>query len=160
MTTAFTLRDVVSGDEALVLRFVRELAEYEKLLHDVRATPAQLRAALFGPRPDLYGLIAEVAGAPVGFAVWFTTFSTFNGSRCAYVEDVYVQVAHRGGGIGRALFADIARRALALGCERMEWSVLDWNAPSIEFYRRIGAQPVRGWTVQRLTGAALAALAG
>lgn len=159
MPEAFTLRDAVPGDEAIVLRFVRELAEYEKLLHEVRATEAQFRAALFGPRPDIFGLIAEHAGGPVGFALWFTTFSTFNGSRSAYVEDVYVRPAQRGFGIGKALFRAVARWALANGCERMEWSVLDWNAPAIAFYRSIGAQPMDEWTVQRLEGAALTALA-
>jgi GNAT superfamily N-acetyltransferase len=159
VTDTFILRDAIPGDEHLVLRFVRELAEYEHLLHEVKATADQFRRALFGPRPDLFGLIVEKADEPVGFALWFITFSTFNGTPSLYVEDVYVRVEHRGGGIGRAVFADLARRALARGCERMEWSVLDWNAPSIEFYRRIGAQPVRGWTVQRLDGEALAALA-
>ena len=160
MDPNFSLRDAVPGDEGLVLRFVRELAEYEHLLHEVKATEAHFFRAMFGPRPQLFGLVAEHDGAPVGFALWFYAFSTFSGTPSLYVEDVYVRAEHRGGGIGRALFADLARRALAEGCERMEWSVLDWNAPSIEFYRRIGAEPVRGWTVQRLTGPALSALAG
>ena len=159
MTQVFILRDARPGDEALLLRFIRELAEYEKLLHEVRATEAGLGATLFGPRPFAEALVVEKAGTPVGFALWFFTVSTFNGAPSLYVEDVYVQQAHRGGGIGRAIFADLARRALAHGCHRMDWSVLDWNEPAIRFYRSIGAQPVLGWTVQRLTGEALAKLA-
>lgn len=158
-TQPFTFRDAVPGDEALILVFVRELAEYEKLLHEVRATADGLRTALFGARPYAEALIVEKAGEAVGFAVWHYTFSTFEGAPTLYVEDVFVRQAHRGGGIGRAIFADLARRALAQGCQRMDWSVLDWNAPAIEFYRTIGAKPVRGWTMQRLTGDALAALA-
>jgi len=156
---SFTLRDARPGDQALLLRFVRELAEYENLLHEVRATDVGLSATLFGPRPFAEALIAEKAGGPVGFALWFYTVSTFNGAPSLYVEDVYVQQAHRGGGIGRAIFSELARRALVHGCQRMDWSVLDWNEPAIKFYRSIGAHPVRGWTVQRLTGEALAALA-
>jgi GNAT superfamily N-acetyltransferase len=156
----FILRDAAPGDEALVLRFIRELAEYEHLLHEVRATEAGLRHLLFGPRPYAEALIAEAGGQPVGFALWFYTVSTFNGAPSLYVEDVYVQQARRGGGIGRAMFSDLAQRALARGCTRMDWSVLDWNEPSIRFYRAIGAQPVKGWTLQRLTGGALAKLAG
>ncbi len=159
MSGAFTLRDAIAGDEALLLGFVRELAEYENLSHEVRATEAGLAATLFGPRPFAEALIVEKGGEPVGFALWFYTVSTFNGAPSLYVEDVYVRAAHRGGGIGRAIFADLARRALARGCQRMDWSVLDWNENAINFYRSIGARPVRGWTVQRLTGEALAALA-
>jgi GNAT superfamily N-acetyltransferase len=159
-TESFALRDASPGDETLILGFVRELAEYEKLLHEVRATENRLRAALFGPRPYAEALIVEKAGEAVGFSLWHFTFSTFEGMPTLYVEDVFVRQPHRGGGIGRAVFAHLARRALAQGCERMDWAVLDWNAPAIEFYRTIGAKPVRGWTLQRLTGAALAALAG
>lgn len=159
MTAAYLLRNAVPGDEALLLRFVRELAEYENLLHEVRATEAGLAATLFGPRPFAEALVVEKGGAAVGFALWFHTVSTFNGAPSLYVEDVYVRAAHRGGGIGRAIFADLARRALAQGCQRMDWSVLDWNAPAIAFYRSLGAEPVRGWTVQRLAGAALEKLA-
>jgi len=159
MTPAFRLRDGRPGDEALLLRFIRELADYEKLLHEVRATEADLAKLLFGPRPYAEALIVEKAGEPVGFAVWFYAVSTFDGCPSLYVEDVYVRPEHRGGGIGRAIFAELARRAVAQGCLRMDWSVLDWNEPAKNFYRRIGAEAVRGWTVQRLTGAALAALA-
>jgi len=158
MIRSFTLRDAVPDDAALLLRFIRELADYEKLLHEVRATEDGLRNLLSGPRPYAEALVAET-NTPVGFALWFYTVSTFNGAPSLYVEDVYVRPEHRGGGIGRAIFSDLARRALAHGCHRMDWSVLDWNTPAIEFYRSIGAQPVRGWTVQRLTGEALISLA-
>lgn len=153
------LRDARDGDEALILRFIRELADYEKMLDQVRATEQMLHAALFGPQPRAEALIAEAAGDAVGFALWHYTFSTFEGTPSLYVEDVYVRAAHRGSGIGLAIFRDLARRALAQGCRRMDWSVLDWNAPAIAFYDRIGARPVRGWTLQRLTSDALAQLA-
>jgi GNAT superfamily N-acetyltransferase len=159
MTQSFSLRDAVPGDEALVLGFVRELAEYEKLLHEVHATEADFSAALFGPRPAIGALIVEQDGAPVGFAVWYFAFSTFHGARTLYVEDVFVRPALRGGGIGRAIFRHLAQHAVAQGCRRMAWMVLDWNAPSIGFYRGLGAQPVEGWTTYGLEGAALAALA-
>ena len=159
MPDGLILRDAVPGDEALVLRFVRELAEYERLAHQVRATEESLRQSLFGTPPRAQALIAERHGAPVGFAVWFFSFSTFEGCASLYVEDVFVDPAARGQGIGRAIFRDLARRAVVLGCARMDWSVLDWNQPAIGFYRSIGAVPVKGWTVQRLTGDALAALA-
>jgi GNAT superfamily N-acetyltransferase len=159
MTQNVSLRDASPDDEALVLGFVRDLATYEKLLHEVVADERKLGEALFGARKHAEALIAELAGVPVGFAVWFYTFSTFTGRPSLYVEDVFVKPEHRRGGIGLAIFRDLARRALAQGCERMDWSVLDWNAPAIAFYQRIGAKPVRGWTVQRLAGDALAALA-
>jgi len=159
MTQSFSLRDAVPGDAGLVLRFVRELAEYEKLLHEVHASEADFSAALFGPHPAIAALIVEKAGAPIGCAVWYYAFSTFNGARTLYVEDVYVQPAHRGGGIGRAVFRDLARRAVAEGCRRMAWAVLDWNAPSFAFYRGLGAKPVVGWTTYGLDEPAMAALA-
>ncbi len=159
MGAGLRLREAAPGDEALVLRFVRELAEYERLLHEVRATEEALHNSLFGTPPRGYALIAEEDGREVGLAVWFFTLSTFDGRPGLYVEDVFVTPAARGRGIGRAIFRDLARRALAADCTRMEWSVLDWNAPALRFYRAIGAQPVAGWTVQRLNGAALTALA-
>jgi GNAT superfamily N-acetyltransferase len=159
MRAGLRLRDAVPGDEALVLHFVRELAEYERLAHEVHATEEALRQSLFGTPPRGHALIAGQDGAEVGFAVWFFTLSTFDGRPGLYVEDVFVTPPARGQGIGRAIFRDLARRALAAGCTRMEWTVLDWNAPAIGFYRGIGAQPVAGWTVQRLRGAALSALA-
>jgi GNAT superfamily N-acetyltransferase len=156
---ACVLRDAGPADLPLVLRFVRALAEYEKLLDHAVATEEDFARLLFGTPPRASALIAEIDGAPLGFALWCYTVSTFLGRPTLYVEDVFVAPAHRGAGIGRAIFADLARRAVAEGCGRMEWAVLDWNAPSIAFYRAIGARPREGWTVQRLTGEALAALA-
>jgi GNAT superfamily N-acetyltransferase len=153
------LRDAGEADLPLVVRFVRALAEYEELAHEAVATEEEFRRFLFREPRRAEALIAEAAGEPVGFAVWFYSFSTFLGRPSLYVEDVFVAPAARGGGVGRAIFRDLARRALAAGCGRMEWSVLDWNARSIAFYRSLGAEPRRGWTLQRLTGEALAALA-
>jgi GNAT superfamily N-acetyltransferase len=153
------LRDATPADVPLVLRFVRALAEYEKLAHEVRATEDDFRRLLFGDPPRAWALIAERGGTAVGFALWFYSVSSFDGRPKLYVEDVFVEPAHRGGGIGRAIFADLARRTIAAGCGRMEWSVLDWNAPSIAFYRSIGATPREGWTLQRVSGAALQTLA-
>jgi GNAT superfamily N-acetyltransferase len=156
---ALTLRDATRDDLALVVRFVRALAEYERMLDECTGTEADFAASLFGEKPVVFAMIAELDGLPVGFAMWFFTFSTFTGKHSLYVEDVFVEPAHRGKGVGRALFADLARRAVAAGCPRMEWSVLDWNEPAIRFYRGIGAVPMEEWTVQRLAGPALAALA-
>jgi GNAT superfamily N-acetyltransferase len=153
------LRDAEEADRPLLLRFVRALAEYEKLAAEAIATEADFRRFLFGEPRRAEALIAEAAAEPVGFAVWFYSFSTFRGRPSLHVEDVFVEPAARGRGIGRAIFRDLARRALLAGCGRMEWSVLDWNAPSIAFYRSLGAEPRRGWTTQRLTGEALSALA-
>ncbi|MBK1658901.1 GNAT family N-acetyltransferase [Paracraurococcus ruber] len=153
------LRDATPDDLGLVLHFVRALADYEKLLHEVLATEEDFRSLLFGTPARAEALIAEWDGAPVGFALWYHSVSTFDGRAKLYVEDVFVNPDQRGRGIGRAIFADLARRAVAQGCSRMEWSVLDWNAPSIAFYRSIGALPREGWTLQRLGGDALAALA-
>ncbi|HEX4262390.1 MAG TPA: GNAT family N-acetyltransferase [Acetobacteraceae bacterium] len=153
------IRVATPDDVPTVLRFVRALAEYERLAHEVRATEADFRAALFGPSPRAHALLAERDGAAIGAAVWFYDFSTFEGRPGLFVEDVFVEPAHRGAGVGRAIFAWLARRALQEGCSRMNWSVLDWNAPSIAFYRGIGAVAQDGWTTQRLSGDALAALA-
>lgn len=153
------LRDATPGDLGLVVHFVRALAEYETLLHEVQATEEAFRRLLFGTPPRAWAIIAEWDGAPVGFALWYYSVSTFDGRAKLYVEDVFVNPEARGKGIGKALFAELARRALAEGCSRMEWSVLDWNAPSIAFYRSIGALPREGWTLQRLSGDALRVLA-
>lgn len=155
----FSFRDAVPGDEALILRFICELATYENMLDQVETDEAALQRALFGPKPRAEALIVEKGGEAVGFSLWHYSFSTFSGAPSLYVEDVFVREAHRGGGIGRAVFKHLARIALAQGCKRMDWSVLDWNAPAIGFYRSIGAKPIEGWTGQRLTGEALAALA-
>lgn len=153
------LRDAGPEDLDLVLHFIRALAAYERLAHEVRADAATLERFLFGAPRRAEALIAEWDGRPVGFAVWYYSFSTFLGRPSLYVEDVFVEPAMRGKGIGRAVFAHLAARALAQGCGRMEWSVLDWNAPSIAFYRSLGATPREGWTLQQLTGDALSALA-
>lgn len=154
-----TIRDAAPGDEGTVAHFVRRLADYEKLLHEAVATDEMFRTALFDQPARLHALIIEKAGAAIGFAVWFYDFSTFLGKPGLYLEDIFVEPEHRGQGIGKAIFRILARRALAEGCARMNWSVLDWNAPSIAFYRSIGAVGMDEWTVQRLEGAALAALA-
>ncbi len=152
-----TLRDATLEDAALIQGFVHALAVYEKLEHEAKATAAEFRAAL--QSGHIGALIAELDGTPVGFALWFFSFSTFVGRRGMYLEDIFVMPEHRGAGIGRAIFRDLARRAVALGCQRMEWSVLDWNTPAVNFYRALGAKPMDEWTVQRLDGDALAKLA-
>ncbi|WJR76939.1 GNAT family N-acetyltransferase [Bradyrhizobium sp. NP1] len=147
-------------DEAgLVHSFVRELAEYEKLLHEVEATEAMIAAALFSDNPRLFCEIAEWSGAPAGFAVWFFNFSTFSGRSGIYLEDLFVRPALRGKGIGKALLAHLARHCVDNGWSRLQWSVLDWNAPSIAFYKSLGAVMMDEWTVARINGAALARLA-
>jgi GNAT superfamily N-acetyltransferase len=147
-------------DEAgLVLSLVRELAEYEKLLLEVEASEADIDAALFGDNPRLFCEIAEWENEPVGFAVWFINFSTFSGRSGIYLEDLFVRPAQRGKGIGKALLAHLASECVANGWSRLQWSVLDWNAPSIEFYKSLGAVLMDEWTVCRIGGPALAALA-
>jgi len=153
------IRPAQVEDCALILSFIMELAVYEKLEHEVIATPEILAETLFGPKPYAEVLIAEYEGKAVGYALFFHSFSTFNGRPGIYLEDVYVQPALRGKGIGKAVMSYLAKLAIARQCARFEWSVLDWNAPSIAFYRSIGAQPMDGWTVQRVTGPALNALA-
>jgi GNAT superfamily N-acetyltransferase len=154
-----SLRLAMPEDVGTILGFVRALAEYEKLAHEVLATESDFRRSLFGTPPRAEALIAEIAGKPVGFAVWFYNFSTFRGRHGLFVEDVFVDPAHRAAGIGKMIFRFLARHAMSQGCARMDWDVLDWNEPAIHFYRSIGAEPQGGWTRQRLTGAALAALA-
>lgn len=156
---AFQLRDATPDDVGTIHALVLALARYEKLEHQVQASPDDLRQALFGEPARAHALLVEADGRAIGFAVWCYNFSTFLGRHGLYVEDVYVDAACRGRGVGRAIFAYLAARALAEGCGRMEWSVLDWNAPSIAFYRSIGALAMDSWTVQRLEGDSLAALA-
>jgi GNAT superfamily N-acetyltransferase len=147
-------------DEAgLVLALVRELADYEKLLHEVEATEADLAAALFGSHPRLFCEIAEWEGEPAGFAVWFINFSTFSGRSGIYLEDLFVRPAQRGNGIGKALLAHLAKQCVENGWSRLQWSVLDWNTPSIEIYKSLGAELMDEWTVCRVNGPALTALA-
>jgi GNAT superfamily N-acetyltransferase len=147
-------------DEAgLVLSLVRELAEYEKLLHEVEATEAGIAAALFGAHPLLFCEIAEWKGEPAGFAIWFVNFSTFSGRPGIYLEDLFVRPAQRGHGIGKALLVHLAKQCVANGWGRLQWAVLDWNTPSIEFYKSLGAVMMNEWTICRVDGAALTALA-
>jgi GNAT superfamily N-acetyltransferase len=153
------IRIARADDCATILGFIRDLAEYEKLAHEVVADEAQLRATLFGARPAAEVLIAERAGEPVGFALFFTSYSTFLGKPGLYLEDLFVRPASRSGGVGGALMAALAKLAVERNYGRFEWAVLDWNEPALEFYRSLGALPQSEWTVQRLTGAPLAALA-
>jgi GNAT superfamily N-acetyltransferase len=146
-------------DAALVVALVRELAEYERLLHEVRLTPEDVARDLFGPRPYAEAVIAREGDQAVGFALWFHNYSTFAGRAGLYLEDLYVRPAFRGRGYGEALLRYLARLTVARGCARFEWAVLDWNAPAIAFYRKLGAVAMDDWTVQRVTGAALQALA-
>ena len=153
------IRRARSDEAGLVLSLVRELAEYEKLLHEVEATEADIGEALFGPHPRLFCDIAEWKGEVAGFAVWFINFSTFSGSSGIYLEDLFVRPALRGKGIGKALLSHLARECVANGWSRLQWSVLDWNTPSIEFYQSLGAQLLDEWTLCKVGGAALTALA-
>jgi GNAT superfamily N-acetyltransferase len=153
------IRRARRGEAGLVLSFVRELADYEKLLHELEATEADIDVALFGENPLLFCEIAEWQGEPVGFAVWFLNFSTFNGRSGIYLEDLFVRPSHRGKGIGKAMLVHLARECVANGWSRLQWSVLDWNTPSIAFYKSLGAVLMDEWTVCRLGGPALKALA-
>jgi GNAT superfamily N-acetyltransferase len=153
------IRPAQSPDAALIFDFVRKLAEYEKLLHVVVATEADLVRDLFGANPRVFCDLAFWDGAPAGFALWFHNYSTFRGRHGLYLEDLFVEPAYRGRGIGKALLRHLARRCEADGLARLEWQVLDWNAPSIAFYKSLGAVPVDDWTVFRLTDGALKKLA-
>lgn len=158
MTDRIRYRDAVPGDVPLILELTRELADYERLDHEVTATDQDIATSLFGPQPRAQVIIAEVDGAPAGQAVWYYTYSTFVGRPGLFVEDIYVRPAYRNMGIGRGFFRLFAARAVAEKCGRIEWAVLDWNAPSIAFYRSLGAQKMDGWTLYRLTGRAIGAL--
>ena len=149
------IRRATEADTAQILQFIRELARYERLEHEVAATEAQLRETLFGPRPYAEVLIANAAHEPVGFALFFHNYSTFRGQPGIYLEDLYVKEHMRGQGVGRQLLRQLARLAIERRCARLEWAVLEWNAPSIAFYRNLGAQPMEDWRTFRLTGAAL-----
>jgi len=157
---ALRVRAASTEDVPLILSFIKELAEYERLSHEVVATEDSLREWLFGERPVAEVVIGEQGKDPAGFALFFHTFSTFLGRPGIYLEDLYVRPEFRRAGIGRALLVHLARLARERGCGRLEWSVLDWNEPAIGFYRGIGASPVSGWTVYRVTGEALEELAG
>jgi GNAT superfamily N-acetyltransferase len=153
------LRPATPADIPQILDFIAGLAEYEKLAHEAVATPVLLEEHLFGPRPAAEVVIADVDGQPAGFALFFHTFSTFLGRPGLYLEDLFVQPQYRGQGLGRHLMVHLAQLAVARGCGRFEWSVLDWNAPAIRFYRGLGALGMEEWTVQRVSGDALQALA-
>jgi GNAT superfamily N-acetyltransferase len=154
-----TVRPATRSDVPLIFRLICDLAEYERLRHEVRADAAGLAARLFGERPYAEVLIAEIDGAPVGFALFFHNFSTFEGKPGVYLEDLYVDPAVRGRGAGKALLKRLAGIAVERDCGRLEWAVLDWNQPAIGFYKRLGARPMNDWTVYRLDGDALTALA-
>ena len=153
------LRPANRDDVPAILALIRALADYERLGHEVEADEAQLAATLFGDTPCAEVVVAEVDGEAAGFALFFHNYSTFLARPGLYLEDLFVQPRFRGMGVGRRLMAHLARLAVDRGCGRFEWSVLDWNAPAIGFYRRIGAVGMEGWTTQRLTGDALARLA-
>ena len=153
------IRRARSDEAGLVLAFIRELADYEKLSHELEASEAMIAEALFGDHPRLYCAIAEWEGEPAGFAVWFTNFSTFSGRHGIYLEDLFVRPACRGRGIGKALLVYLAGECVANGWSRLQWAVLDWNEPSIAFYKSLGAVMMDEWTLCRVAGPALRRLA-
>jgi GNAT superfamily N-acetyltransferase len=153
------VRDATRADAALILGFIRGLADYERLLHEVSASEADIDAALFSAQPRAFCDIAEEDGAPVGFALWFYNFSTFEGRCGIYLEDLFVIPEARGSGAGLALMRRLARRCRDEDLRRLEWQVLDWNAPTIAFYDRLGATAKSEWITRSLSGDALAALA-
>ena len=155
-----TVRVAHPLDIPLILGFIRDLAEYEKLLHEVEVTEEDLRRDLFGENPRAFCDIAEADGKAVGFALWFYSYSTFRGRAGIYLEDLFVEPGARGEGAGRALLRRLAQRCVEADLGRLEWSVLDWNAPAIAFYDSLGAATKEGWTVRRVYGEALVKLAG
>lgn len=154
-----SVRKAELADIGLILKFIRQLAAFEKLAHEVDATAHDLEVALFSPHPRVFADIAELDGKPAGFALWFYNFSTFRGRHGIYLEDLFVAPEFRSGGVGKALLRALARRCVAEGLPRLEWWVLDWNEPALRFYRSIGAVPMDEWTVQRVSGEALERLA-
>jgi len=154
-----TIREAQQEDTPLILSFIKDLADYEKLLHEVVATPEGLMESLFGRRNVAEVIIGEVDGQPAGFALFFHNYSTFLGRQGIYIEDLFVKPHMRGLGIGKALFAHLARIAKERGCGRLDWWVLDWNEPAKKFYASLGSVPMSEWTVYRLTGTALDDLA-
>ena len=155
---AFSIRSAQPADLPAILALIRALADYEKLGHEVVATEMQLRQSLFpapGAKPDAYCIIADVDGAPAGFALYFFNFSTFLARPGLYLEDLFVKLEFRGQGLGKALLLHLAKLANTRGCGRMEWSVLDWNQPAIEFYESLGARRMKEWQICRLTGPSL-----
>jgi GNAT superfamily N-acetyltransferase len=154
-----TIRVATVADAPLILSFIKELAEYERLLHEVEATEADIRRNLFGENPRAFCDIAEADGRPVGFALWFYNYSTFRGRAGIYLEDLFVRPEARGLGAGKALLRRLAQRCVDADLGRLEWAVLNWNAPSIAFYDSLGAGAMTEWTVRRLDGQALTGLA-
>lgn len=154
------IRRAREDDVAAMVELVHELAKYEEEPDSCHLSEAQLRAALFGPDPALFGHVAEVDGAVVGLSLWFLNFSTWEGVHGIYLEDLYVRPEHRGSGLGKLLLRTLAHECVERGYARLEWSVLDWNEPSIAFYKAQGACPMNGWSVYRLTGDALRSFGG
>lgn len=159
MPDAFTIRVATEADVPLITRFIRELAEYERLAHEVVATEEKVRESVFGERRHAEVLIAEENGEPAGFALFFHNYSTFLAKPGLYLEDLYVRPELRGKGYGKALLARLATIARERDCGRFEWAVLNWNEPAIQFYRSLGALPMNHWTVYRVTGDSLDELA-
>lgn len=159
MADSISLRAATSDDTPQILAFIEGLAEYEKLSHACVATEESLRRTLFGPRPYAEIIMADFDGQPAGFALYFHNYSTFRARPGIYLEDLFVLPALRGKGIGKALLKELARLAVERDCARLEWSVLDWNDPAIQFYKSVGAEPQDEWTIFRVTGDALHALA-
>ena len=157
---SLVIRPAVIDDLPALLALVHELAEYERLAHAVVATEESFEAALFGDRATAESLVALLAGEMVGYAIYFQNFSTFVGRAGIYLEDLYVRPERRGSGIGKRLLAEVAQVAVERQCQRLEWAVLDWNAPSIEFYKSLGAEPLDEWTIFRMAPAAIQKLAG
>ncbi|WP_395444933.1 GNAT family N-acetyltransferase [Caulobacter sp. UC70_42] len=155
-----SIRSATPADAALIHQFILDLADYEKLLDTVEATEADTAAALFGPKARAFADIAELDGQPVGFALWFYNYSTFVGRHGIYLEDLFVRPSARGAGAGKALLANLAKRCVDEGLGRLEWTVLDWNAPSIAFYDSLGAAAMGEWIIRRLTGDGIRKLAG
>jgi GNAT superfamily N-acetyltransferase len=156
---ALSVRPAAAGDVDLVFGFIRELAEYERLSHEVTATREHIHAALFGPRPYAEAVLGCIDGEPCGFALFFHNFSTFLGKPGLYLEDLYVRPSARGRGLGSYLLAWLAALALERDCGRFEWAVLDWNEPALKVYRGLGARAADDWTLHRVTGEALVQLA-
>lgn len=155
-----TLRFATESDVPVILQFIRGLATYERLAHEVTATEEKVRTSLFGSVPGAEVVIAEVDGAPAGFALFFHNYSTFLAQRGLWLEDLFVLPEYRSQGIGRKLLTHLAKIAVDRGCGRLEWWVLDWNEPAIRFYQSLGAEPMSDWTVYRVTAGALRQLAG
>jgi GNAT superfamily N-acetyltransferase len=159
MSGRITVRAAVPADVPIILRFIRELAEYERAPQEAVARPQLLHDALFSARPACEAFMGELDGTPEGFALFFHNFSTWKGKRGLYLEDLYITPAARGKGLGKALFVAVAKVAVERGCPRLEWNVLDWNEPALQFYRSLGAEPLSEWTIHRLSGDALTKLA-